>query len=106
MIAVMIAIAAVIVVVIVPIAVGVPAMAVLVPPALCVRPAILACLVQLLARVYHLSAVPAVMFCSLMKPMVGFGDPPLAAPFIVGADRRRPGKNKSSRQHRTRKAGL
>ena len=72
----------VIVVVIVPVAFGVPAMAVFVPPPVCVRPAVFSRFMQLLARVYHLSAVPAVMFSVFVQPMIGFGDAPLTGLFI------------------------
>jgi len=78
-------IAVVIVVVIIPIAVGAPAMVVFVPPPVCVRPAILACLVQLVARLFHLPALPAVMFGGFVNPVIGFGDFPLACP-LIGAN--------------------
>jgi hypothetical protein len=104
MIAVVIAIAVMIVVVIVPVAVGVPAMAVFVPPPVRVRPAVFTGLVQLLARVYHLPAVPAVMFRGFVQPMIGFGDFPLACPF-VGASWRRTHENEGARQRCGGKTG-
>lgn len=58
---VVIMVASAIMVMIIPIAVGVPAVAVFVPPPVCVRPAVFARFVQLLARIYHLSALPSVM---------------------------------------------
>jgi hypothetical protein len=66
---------------IIPVAVRVPTMMVFVPPPVCVRPAVLSRLVQLLARVYHLSALPAVMFGGFVQPMIGFCDAPLARRF-------------------------
>jgi hypothetical protein len=71
-------IAAMIVVVIIPVAIRVPPVAIFVPPPVRMRPAILARLMQLLARVYRLPAVPSVVFGSFMQPVVGFRDPPLA----------------------------
>jgi hypothetical protein len=80
-------VAIMIMVVIVPIAVGVPTTAVFIPPLVCVRPAIFARFVQLLASVDHLSTLPAVMFGSYVQPVVGPGNAPLACVFI-GAKRR------------------
>jgi hypothetical protein len=71
-------IAVMIVVVIIPVAVCMPTTFVLVPPPVCVRPAVLTRLVQLLARVYRLSTFPAVAFDSLVQPMIGFCDASLA----------------------------
>src|SRR6266436_6144624 len=67
-----------IMVVIIPVAVRVPTMIVFVPPLVCVCPAVLSRFVQLLARVYHLSAFPTVVFGGFVQPMIGFCDAPLA----------------------------
>jgi hypothetical protein len=86
-----------IMVVIIPVAVRVPTMIVFLPPLVCVRPAILSRLVQLLARVYHLSAFPTVVFGGFVQPMIGFCDAPLARPFI-SANRRWTDENQSACQ--------
>src|SRR5260370_13122939 len=87
-------------VVLIPVAVRVPTMIVFVPPLVCVRPAVLSRLVQLLARVYHLSAFPTVVFGGFVQPMIGFCDAPLARPFI-GANRRGTHENQSACQRRS-----
>ena len=88
-------------VVIIPVAVRVPTMIVFVPPFVCVQPAVLSRLVQLLARVYHLSAFPTVVFGGFVQPMIGFCDAPLAGPFI-SAKRRWTDENQSACQRRCR----
>jgi hypothetical protein len=90
-------IAGVIVVVIIPVAVRMPTMAVFVPPPVCVRPAVLARFVQLLASVYYLSAFPSVVFGGFVKPMIGFCNAPLARRFI-GLNRRCTHENESTCQ--------
>jgi hypothetical protein len=75
----------VLVVVIIPVTVRVPTMIVFVPPPVCVRPAVLSRLVQLLARIYRLSAFPAVMLHGFVQPMIGLGDAPLACR-LIGAN--------------------
>jgi len=90
-----------IMVVIIPVAVRVPTMIVFVPPLVCVCPAVLSRFVQLLARVYHLSAFPTVVFGGFVQPMIGFCDAPLACPFI-GANRRCTDENQSACQRRCR----
>jgi hypothetical protein len=102
---VLIVIAAVVVVVIIPVPVGMPAMAVFIPPPVGVSPAVLARFVQLLARVYHLSAFPAVVFGSLVQPVIGFCDASLARRFI-GANCRCTHENKSTCQRHCRKPRL
>ncbi len=97
----MVVIAAVIMVMVIPVAVGMPTMAVFIPPPVRVRPAVFARLVQLLPRVYHLPAFPAVMFGGFVQPMIGFCDAPLARPFI-GANRRWTHENQSACQRRCR----
>lgn len=101
----MIVIAAVVMVVIIPVAVGMPAMAVFIPPPVGVSPAVLARFVQLLARVYHLSALPAMVFGSFVQPVIGFCDAPLARCFI-GANCRCTHENESTCQRRCRKPRL
>jgi len=55
--------------------------------------------VQLLACVRGLLALPSVAFHSLVEPVAGFCDAPLAGLF-VGANRRRTDERENSRQHR------
>jgi len=98
---VLVVVAITIMVVLIPVAVRVPTMIVFVPPLVCVRPAVLSRLVQLLARVYHLSAFPTVVFGGFVQQMIGFCDAPLARPFI-GANRRWTHENQSACQRRCR----
>jgi hypothetical protein len=90
-----------IMVVIIPIAVCVPTMAVLVPPLVRVRPAILSRFVQLLARVDRLSALPAMMLGGFVQPVVGLGNAPLAGRFVA-ANRRCAHENESGCQRHCR----
>jgi hypothetical protein len=69
-------------VVIVPIAVGMPAALMFVPPPVVGAPAMLASLVQLVARVFRLFAVPAVMLHGFVEPVIGFCQTMLAFAFI------------------------
>ena len=84
----MVFVAPMIVVVIIPVAIRVPAMPVFVPPPVCVCPAVLPRLMQLLPRVDCLPAIPPVVLGGFMQPMVRFRDPPLACPFIRASRRR------------------
>lgn len=88
---------AMIMVVIIPVAIRVPTMAVFVPPPMCVGPAVLTRFVQLLTRVYYLSAFPAVVFRRFVQPMIGSCDAPLACRFI-GANGRCADEDESARQ--------
>ena len=92
-------IAVMIVVVVIPVAIRAPAVSVFVPPPVRVRPAVLPRLVQLLACVRGLPALPPVAFHRLVEPVIGFCDAPLAGPF-VGANSRRTDESENSRQHR------
>jgi hypothetical protein len=56
---------------IIPIVVCMPAMTVFVPPFVILAPAILPRLMQLVARILRLWTVPAMMFRSFVKPVVG-----------------------------------
>jgi hypothetical protein len=80
-------------------------MAVFIPPPVCVRPAVLARFVQLLARVHHLSAFPTMVFGSFVQPVIGFCDAPLARRFI-GANCRCTHEHESTRQRDCRKPRL
>jgi hypothetical protein len=60
-----------VVVMIIPIVVCMPAMTVFVPPFVILAPAILPRLMQLVARILRLWTVPAMMFRSFVKPVVG-----------------------------------
>jgi hypothetical protein len=102
---VVVVIAVVIVVMIVPVAVRMPTTFVLVPPPVCVRPAVFTRLVQLLARVCRLSTIPSVVFDRLVQPMIGFYDAPLACPFI-GTNHRSTDKSESPCQRHGRKHRL
>jgi hypothetical protein len=75
---VVVVISAMIMVVIIPVAVSMPTMCVLIPPLVCVRPAIFARFVQLLAGIDGLSALPAIMFGGFVQPVVGLSNAPLA----------------------------
>jgi hypothetical protein len=66
-----VAIPATVVVVIIPVPVGVPAMAVFIPPFVELAPAKLTRLMQLMPRTLRLWTVPAMMFRSFVKPVVG-----------------------------------
>jgi hypothetical protein len=69
-------------VVIIPIAIGVPAVFMFIPPLVVRAPAILASLVQLVARVFRLFAIPAVVLHGFVKPVIGFPQAMLAFAFI------------------------
>jgi hypothetical protein len=96
----------VVVIVIIPITVGVPAVAVLIPPAMVLAPAALSRFVQFVPRVIRLPAVPAVILDSFMQSMVRLGNPPLASVIFVGGGswhsrKRQHAENRGSGQHRT-----
>ena len=68
-----------IMVVLVPIPLGVPAVFVLIPPAMAFPPATLSSLVQFAALVISLSAIAPVPLDGLVEFMVRVNDPPLTA---------------------------
>jgi hypothetical protein len=72
-----------VVIVVIPIAIVVPAVSVLVPPTMRMSPAILASLVQFMARMVGLAAVPAMMLDGFMQLVVRAGDATLTI-VIVG----------------------
>jgi hypothetical protein len=100
-----IVVATAIMVMIIPIAVGMPAVAVFVPPPVGVRPAVFARFVQLLARVYHLSALPPVMFRGFVQPVVGPCDATLTSCFIA-SHRGCAHENERAGQHNCREPRL
>ena len=67
-------VAIVVVIVVIPITIGMPATAILVPPAMSLSPAAFPRLVQIVARAVRLPAVPAVMLHGFVESVVGFGD--------------------------------
>jgi len=73
-----------VVIVVIPIAIGVPATAVLVPPAMSLSPAAFPRLVQIVASAVRLPAVPAVMLDGFVESVVGFGDAALALIVTLG----------------------
>jgi hypothetical protein len=75
-------------VVIVPIAIGVPAVVIFVPPLVVRAPAMLASLVQIVARVFRLFALPAVVLYGFVQPVIGSRQPMLAFA-LLRADLRR-----------------
>src|SRR6266849_6651086 len=76
-------------VVVIPITIGMPAMAVFVPPAVPLRPATLAGLMQFVTPVVSLPAVPAVVLHGFMQFVVRLGYTPLASIVIFGGRPRR-----------------
>ena len=73
-----------VVIVFVPVAVGVPAVFVLVPPAVLFAPATFAGFVELVALVIGLTAVPSMALDGAMEFMFLVGDAALAAVDLVG----------------------
>src|SRR4029077_13466710 len=73
-----------VVIVVIPITIGMPATAVLVPPAMSLPPAAFPRLVQIVARAVRLPAVPAVMLHGFVESVVGFGDAALALIVTLG----------------------
>jgi hypothetical protein len=72
------------VVVLVPVALGVPAVLVLIPPAVPFGPAVLAGFVQFAAFVICLATVASMFFDCLVEFVVGVGDPALASVNVLG----------------------
>jgi hypothetical protein len=77
-----------VVIVVIPIAIGVPAVSVLVPPAMRAAPAIFASFVQIVTGTVGLAAVPAVMLDGFVELVVRAGDATLTI-VIVGPCGRR-----------------
>jgi hypothetical protein len=73
-----------VVIVVIPIAIGMPAMAVFIPPTMALIPAAFTRLMQIVARVIGLPAVPAVVLYGFMQPVVCLGDTPLASIVAFG----------------------
>src|SRR6266849_3582789 len=73
-----------VVIVVIPITIGMPATAILVPPAMALAPAAFPRLVQIVARAVRLPAVPAVMLDGFVESVVGFGDAALAPIVTLG----------------------
>jgi hypothetical protein len=73
----------VVVIVVIPIAIGVPAVSVLVPPAMRAAPAMLASFVQLVTGMVGLAAVPTMMLDGFMQLVVRASDATLTI-VIVG----------------------
>jgi hypothetical protein len=88
-----------IVVMVVPIVLGVPAMPVFIPPAMPVVPTVFARFAQLVPSFVGLLAFAPMMFDGVMKMMVRPGDSLLAI-VVIGAQTRRAGEEKESRQSR------
>jgi hypothetical protein len=95
----MIVIPTMVVVMIVPIALCVPAMLVFIPPFVGPAPAILARLMQFVARMLRLWAVPSVVLSSFVKPVVGL-DEPMPAIIVVRRSARCCTKKQDSTQCR------
>jgi len=85
-----------IMVAIIPIAVGVPAVTILIPPAMAAGVAILACFVQLMASGVGLAAFASVMLDGFVETMVRPRNALLA--IIIGAQTRRRGEEQKSRK--------
>jgi hypothetical protein len=94
-----VAIPATVVVVIIPVPVGVPAMAVFIPPFVELAPAKLTRLMQLMPRTLRLWTVPAMMFRSFVKPVVG-PDQAMSASIVVRNSTRSCAKQQHSSQRR------
>lgn len=102
LVVVVISVTSAIMVVIIPVTIRMPTTAVFVPPLVGVRPAILARLAQLVARVIRLSAFPSVVFGSFVQAMIGFCDALLTGS-IIGANRRCTHEQNNTCQGRCRK---
>jgi hypothetical protein len=90
-----------VVIVIIPIAVRVPAMFVLIPPAMVAGVASLAGFVQFVARIVGLTAFASMMLNGFVKTMIRFGDAPLAI-VIISTQTRSASEEQESRQRCTR----
>jgi hypothetical protein len=97
--AVAIAVTIAIVIVVIPIAVGAPPMAIFVPPAMTVLPAVLARFTQMVASLIGLAALPSMMLDSFMKAMIRSRNALLA--IVVGPQRWRACEQQKSGQGRT-----
>jgi hypothetical protein len=95
----MIVIPTMVVVMIVPIALCVPAMLVFIPPFVGPAPAILARLMQLVARMLRLWAVPSVVLSSFVKPVISL-DKPMPAIIVIRRSARCCTKKQDSTQCR------
>ena len=84
-----------IVIVVIPIAIGMPTMAVFIPPAMPLSPALFASLVQFMTPALGLPAIPAVMFHGFVEFVVRLGDAALTTIVVLG---RCPGCSRK-RQH-------
>jgi hypothetical protein len=73
-----------IMIMIVPVAIGVPAPAVLIPPAMVFVPAAFAGFTQFMTCMLRLPAVPPVILDGFMEPVVRFGNTPLALVIAFG----------------------
>jgi hypothetical protein len=73
-----------VVIVVIPIAVGMPATAIFIPPTMALPPAAFPRFVQLVARMFRLPAVPAVVLRGFMHSVVCPGDTPLASIVTLG----------------------
>jgi hypothetical protein len=74
-----------VVIVIVPITVAVPAAAVFIPPTMALSPAAFPRLMQFMARMVRLPAVPAMMLDGFMQLVICLGDAPLAPVVVIVA---------------------
>jgi hypothetical protein len=79
-------------------------MPVFIPPTMTALPAILARFPQLMTRFFRLAAVAAMIFDSLMKAMIRFGNAPLA--IVVGAQTRGATEEQESGQRSACQHGL
>jgi hypothetical protein len=95
-----------VVIVIIPIAIGVPAVAILIPPAMALVPATFARFVQFVPRTIGLPAFPAVMLDGFVQPVIRLGDAPLATAVVIRARTRRPGKDREANKRSRNKHGL
>jgi hypothetical protein len=75
-------------VVVIPVAIGVPTVIVFIPPAVIRRPAVLASLSQIVARVVCLPAVPAVVLNGFVEFVICFRQPMLALGLVRSYARR------------------
>jgi hypothetical protein len=93
-------IAVMIMVVVIPITIRTPAMSVFIPPAMIGIPAVLARIVQLMAPLFSLLTLGAVMLDSFVQFVIGFRDASLAV--VISAHLRRACKHEKASQCRGR----
>jgi len=93
-----VAVEIVIVVMLIPITICVPAVGIFIPPAVLVLPAIGACFGKLVAPVFGLGALPAVMLNGFMKLLVSLDDAFLT--IIARPDKRRSNEKKGGGKRR------